>query len=671
MNQESIDHLSVNTIRFLSADMVQKALSGHPGTPMGAAVMAYVLWHKYLKHNPTDPGWCDRDRFILSAGHASAMLYSILHLTGYDLSLDEIKQFRQWGSKTPGHPEHGLTPGVEATTGPLGQGFANGIGMAMAERWLAARFNKPGHTIVDHHTYAICSDGDLMEGISAEAASLAGTLKLGKLIYLYDDNTITIEGSTANCFCDDVASRFRAYGWHVIGPINGMEINEVDAALTEAHLETEKPKLIICQTIIGYGAPTKANTSAAHGEPLGETELATAKKNLGWLYTEPFFVPAEVKKNMSAIEAGQARQTDWIKRFDDYALAYPFEAAKFKSFIEGKIPPGWNDGIESMFKPTDKPLATREASGKALNAIGKKIENLVGGSADLAPSTKTLLEFESLFAAENYAGRNLQFGVREHAMGSACNGLALHGGIIPYCATFLAFYDYMRPSVRLAALQGLQVIFIFTHDSLALGEDGPTHQPVEQVLGLRSVPDLVTLRPADAAETAVAWEIAIERRHGPTALVLTRQKLPPIDRTSQSDATLTRRGGYVLWQADSFPRVIIIATGSEVHAALQAAKRLKEKGISARVVSLPSWEIFEAQPEAYREEVLPPQIWRRVTIEAGRSLGWERYAGNRGIIIGLDRFGASAPGEVVMEKLGFTADHIVKAAEKLVKKSDG
>jgi transketolase len=671
MNQESIDQLSINAIRFLSADMVQKAVSGHPGAPMGMSVMAYVLWQKYLKHNPNDPAWCDRDRFVLSAGHASALLYSLLHLTGYDLPLDEIKHFRQWGSKTPGHPEHGLTPGVEATTGPLGQGFGNGVGMAIAERWLAARFNKPDFEIVNHFTYAICSDGDLMEGVSAEAASLAGTLKLGKMVYLYDDNNITIEGKTASYFNEDVAARFRAYGWHVIGPINGMEISEVEAALIEAHSETEKPKLIVCRTIIGYGAPTKANTGAAHGEALGETELAAAKKNLGWPYSEAFFIPEEVKNNMSAVAAGKSRQADWQNHFENYAAVYPAEASKFNSFIEGKLPEGWNEGIESMFKPGDRPLATREASGKVMNVIGKKIEILLGGSGDLAPSTKTVLDFDTFFGAENRAGRNLQFGVREHAMGAICNGLALHGGTVPYGATFLAFYDYMRPSVRLAAIQDLQVIFIYTHDSIGLGEDGPTHQPVEQILGLRSVPNLVTLRPADAAETAVSWEMAIERRHGPTAMVLTRQKLPMIDRAGQSDSASTRKGGYILWQADADPKVIIIGTGSEVHPALQAAKQLKDKGISTRVVSLPSWEVFEAQPEEYREEVLPLKIWRRVTIEAGRSLGWERYAGNRGIIIGLDHFGASAPGEVVMEKLGFTADHVVRAAEKLLRKSDG
>jgi transketolase len=670
MNNDALDQLSVNTIRFLSADMVQKAVSGHPGAPMGAAVMAYVLWHRYLKHNPADPAWCDRDRFVLSAGHASALLYSLLHLTGYDLPLDEIKQFRQWGSKTPGHPEYGLTPGVEATTGPLGQGFGNGVGMAIAEKWLAARFNKPGHDIINHFTYTICSDGDMMEGIASEAASLAGTLKLGKLIYLYDDNQVTIEGDTANYFNEDVAARFRAYGWHVIGPIAGMDIGEVEAAMAEAHRETDKPKLIVCRTVIGYGAPTKAGTGAAHGEALGEAELAAAKESLGWSYKEQFFIPLAVKENMSAIAAGKSRQAEWQARFEAYGAAYPADAARFKSFLDGKLPDGWNDGLETMFKPTDKPLATREASGKVMNLVGKKIENLIGGSGDLAPSTKTLLEFDTYFGADNPSGRNLQFGVREHGMGAVCNGLALHGGVIPYAATFLVFYDYMRPSVRLAAIQELRVIYVYTHDSIGLGEDGPTHQPVEHLLGLRSVPHLVTFRPADAAETAMAWEMAVERKNGPTALVLTRQKLPIIDRTGMGAVTQSKYGGYILWQADADPKVIIIATGSEVHIALAAGKQLKDKSISARVVSLPSWEVFDAQPVEYRNGVLPPEVWRRVTVEAGGALGWERYAGPRGTIIGLHRFGASAPGNVIMEKLGFTATHIAEAAEKLAGQND-
>ena len=594
----------------------------------------------------------------------------MLHLTGYNLPLDEIQQF-QWGSITPGHPEHGLTPGVEATTCPLGQGFGNGVGMAIAEKWLAARFNKPGHDIVDHFVYAICSDGDMMEGVASEAASLAGALRLGKLIYLYDDNKVTIEGDTANYFNEDVAARFRAYGWHVIGPIAGMDIEEVEAALAEAHREIDKPKLIVCRTVIGYGAPTKAGTGAAHGEALGDAELAAAKERLGWPYKEPFFIPAEVRENMSAVAAGKSRQTEWQERLKGYAAAYPAEAAKFDAFLSGELPDGWNDGIEAMFKPEDKPLATREASGKVLNFIGKKIENLIGGSGDLSPSTKTVLEFDTMFSAETPAGRNLQFGVREHGMGAVCNGLALHGGVIPYCATFLVFYDYMRPSVRLAAIQGLNVVYVYTHDSIGLGEDGPTHQPVEHLLGLRSVPHMVTFRPADATETAMSWEMAVARQDGPTALVLTRQKLPILNRSEQGAAALVRRGGYILWQADAYPKAIIIATGSEVHIALAAGKQLKEKGISARIVSLPSWEVFDAQPEEYRREVLPEKIWRRVTVEAGRSLGWERYAGPRGKIIGLDRFGASAPGTVVMEQLGFTAAHIVEVAEKLAGEKDG
>lgn len=670
MNSD-LDKLSVNIIRFLSADMVQKAASGHPGAPMGAAAMAYTLWQKHLKHNPADPSWFNRDRFVLSAGHASALLYSLLHLTGYDLSIDELKNFRQWGSKTPGHPEHGLTPGVEATTGPLGQGFGNGVGMAIAEKWLATRFNKPGYSIIDHYTYAICSDGDLMEGVASESASLAGSLGLDKLIYLYDDNKITIEGDTANYFNEDVGARFRAYGWHVIGPIDGMDTEAVDAALTEARRKTQKPKLIICRTIIGYGAPTRAGTGAAHGEPLGEAELTAAKQCLGCSSVETFHIPSEVRASMSALDTGKAHQADWQLLMERYAAEFPVEASQFQEFLSGNLPQGWNDGLENMFKPSDKPLATREASGKILNLIGKRIENLLGGSADLAPSTKTVLEFDGLFGASNPAARNLQFGVREHGMGAILNGIALHGGIIPYGATFLVFYDYMRPAVRLAAIQNLRVVYVYTHDSIGLGEDGPTHQPVEHLTGLRSVPDLVTIRPADAAETAAAWDMALTRHNGPTALVLTRQKLPILDRSVMGAASLTKRGGYILWQHDDNPGIILIATGSEVHLALDAAKVLLDEGISCRVVSLPSWEVFEAQSQAYRDEVLPPKIWRRISVETGRSLGWERYAGCRGVIIGLDRFGASAPGNVVFEKLGFTAQRIIAAARELNGETDG
>ncbi|MGI2335229.1 MAG: transketolase [Dehalogenimonas sp.] len=663
---DKIDNLALNTIRFLSADMVQKANSGHPGAPMGAAVLAYSLWKYFLKHNPGDPTWFDRDRFILSAGHASALLYSMLHLTGYDLTLEEIKRFRQWDSKTPGHPERGLTPGVEMTTGPLGQGFSSGLGMAMAERWLADRFNRPGHEIINHFTYALVSDGDMMEGVTSETASLAGTLRLGKLIYLYDDNSISIEGNTANFFNEDVAARFRAYGWHVIGPVDGMDTETVKNALDEARLNTEKPKLILCRTVIGYGAPKKAGTASAHGEPLGVEELAAAKKTLGWPYSESFHVPEEVKRHMSACEAGQSRQNEWQKRLDAYTLAFPTEAAQLRSFITGQLPVGLADGLDSLFKPDDKPLATREASGKIINLIGRRVENLLGGSGDLSPSTKTSMDFETTFSMNNPSGRNLQFGVREHAMGAIANGLALHGGIIPYGATFLVFYDYMRPPVRLAALMGLQVIYIFTHDSIGLGEDGPTHQPVEQILGLRSVPNLVTFRPADATETAVAWQMALERRNGPTALVLTRQKLPIFDRKSLAPLSAVRRGGYTLWQSGDSPEIIIIATGSEVTPALEAGRELANKGIVARVVSLPSWELFEAQPESYRDEVLPPNIRNRITVEAGRTIGWERYAGEKGLSIGLNHYGASAPAEILFEKFGFSITDIVATAVKLM-----
>lgn len=668
MDSNQNEALAINTIRFLSADMVQKAKSGHPGAPMGAAAAAYALWQHFLKHNPADPGWFDRDRFILSAGHASALLYSLLHLTGYDLPLEEIKQFRQWDSRTPGHPEHGLTPGVEMTTGPLGQGFSSGVGMALAEKWLATRFNRPGHRLIDHYTYALVSDGDLMEGVASEAASLAGTLRLDKLIYLYDDNNISIEGDTANFFNEDVAARFRAYGWQVFGPIDGLDALKVHKTIDEARRSDEiKPKLIICRTVIGYGSPAKAGTGSAHGEPLGEEELAAARKQLNWPYEEAFFVPDEVKQQMNAVERGQAQQSEWQRKLDAYTAAYPEEAVQLKSCISGELPAGWADGLDEIFSPEDKPMATREASGKVLNVIGQKIPNLLGGSGDLAPSTKTIMNFDSIFSAANPAGRNLQFGVREHAMGAITNGMALHGGVIPYGATFLIFYDYMRPAVRLAALMGLRVIYVFTHDSIGLGEDGPTHQPVEQLAGLRSVPNLMTFRPADAAETAVAWKSALQRQEGPTALALTRQKLPGLDRAGASPTAAVGRGGYILWQAEGEPDLVIIATGSEVHPALEAGQELRRRGIAARVVSLPSWELFESQPAEYRREILPPHIRRRVTVEAGRTLGWERYAGDRGIMIGLDHFGASAPADVLFEKFGFTAQRIVEAALELMR----
>jgi len=667
MPDAKIDQICINTIRLLAVDAVQKANSGHPGTPLGAAPMAYVLWERFLKHNPSDPRWPDRDRFVLSAGHASAMLYALLYLTGYPLTLDDLKDFRQWDSKTPGHPEYGITPGAEATTGPLGQGFANGVGMAMAERWLAAHYNRPGYQLFDHYTYAIVSDGDLQEGVSSEAASLAGTLRLGKLIYLYDDNDISIEGNTDITFTEDVGQRFRAYGWQVIGPIDGLDISAVEKGLRGAREDTLQPSLIICRTIIGYGSPNKANTGAAHGEPLGEEEARLTKKALGWTYEEPFTVPDEALEHLGrARERGRIQQAEWEARLHDYRAAFPEEARRLQQDLSGELPPGWNEGLSELFQQVSKPLSTREASGRVMNAIAPRIQSLTGGSADLAPSTKTILKDQGDFSYDKYGGRNIHFGVREHAMGAIANGMALHGGLIPYTATFLIFYDYMRPPVRLAALMGIRVIFIFTHDSVGLGEDGPTHQPVEQLPGLRAVPNLVTVRPADATETALAWKVALERRHGPTAVVLSRQNLPVLDREGLAPATGVERGGYVLWESKAAPRVILIGTGSEVHIALEAGRSLEQQGVGARVVSLPSWELFESQPIEYRREVLPPAMKKRVSIEAAVPLGWERYVGPEGAIIGLSRFGGSAPHQVVYQQLGFTPERVVQEARRLL-----
>ncbi len=664
----TLDQLCINTIRFLSVDAVQKANSGHPGAPMGMAPMAFVLWDRYLKHNPADPKWPNRDRFILSAGHASAMLYSLLHLTGYKVSLDDIKNFRQWGSITPGHPEYGLTPGVETTSGPLGQGFANGVGMAIAGKSLAEHYNLAGFKVIDHYIYAIVSDGDLEEGVTAEAASLAGTLKLGKLIYLYDDNDISIEGNTDIAFTENVKQRFEAYGWHVTKPINGLILNEISAAIKEAQLETNRPSLIICKTIIGYGSPHKANTGGVHGEPLGEEEVRLSKENLKWPYSEPFTIPEEVREHFrKAIQRGQQQQAEWEASMADYRKKYPREAYEFERDISGELPVGWDSDLAGLFTSPEKPIATREASGQVLNAIAPKVHALMGGSADLAPSNKSIMKDRGDFGANDYTGHNMHFGIREHAMGAICNGMALHGGVIPYAATFLAFYDYMRPPVRLAAMMGIRVIYLFTHDSIGVGEDGPTHQPIEHILGLRSVPNLVTLRPADATETVEAWKIALQRVKGPTALVLSRQGVPVLDRSNLAAADGVQRGGYVLWESSPSPEVIIIATGSEVHIALQAAQRLEGNGIKTRVISMPSWELFEAQSDEYRNKVLPPHIRARVSIEAGTPLGWERYAGIDGIIIGVPRFGASAPMKVIYEKLGLTAQQVIDAAMKLLK----
>ncbi len=664
----TLDQLCVNSIRFLSVDAVQKANSGHPGAPMGMAPIAYVLWDRFLKHNPADPKWPNRDRFVLSAGHASAMLYALLHLTGYDVSLDDLRDFRQWESKTPGHPEYGVTPGVETTSGPLGQGFANGVGMAIAEKTLAEHYNQAGYKIIDHYIYSIVSDGDLQEGVTAEAASLAGTLKLGKLIYLYDDNDISIEGHTDITFTENVKQRFEAYGWHVTKPINGLELNQVAAAIKEAQSETSRPSLIICKTIIGYGSPNKSNTAGVHGEPLGEDEVQLAREALKWPNTEPFQIPEEVREHFGQVlQRGKELQEKWEAVMAEYREKYPDKARLLKQELAGKLPFGWDDDLTSLFASQEKPIATRAASGQVLNAIAPKIHALLGGSADLAPSNKSVMKDRGDFGSGDYSGHNLHFGIREHAMGAVCNGMALHGGVIPYAATFLAFYDYMRPPVRLAAMMGLRVIYIFSHDSIGVGEDGPTHQPIEQIAGLRSVPNLVTIRPADATETTEAWRVAMERSNGPTALVLSRQGLPVFDRSVMGSADGVKRGGYVLWEASALPEVIIIGTGSEVHIALQAGRKLQEMGVSSRVVSLPSWELFEAQSADYRHEVLPSGIRARVSIEAGTPFGWERYVGLDGVAIGVPRFGASAPMKVIYEKLGLTAQQVIDAAMRLAK----
>ena len=664
MPHAHLDQLSINTLRFLAVDAVQQAGNGHPGAPMGASSMAYVLWSRFLKHNPSDPSWPDRDRFVLSAGHASILLYGLLHLTGYDLSLDEIKNLRQWGSKTPGHPEYGRTPGVEVTTGPLGQGFAHGVGMAIAEQRMANNYNRSEHIIINHYTYAIVSDGDLQEGIASEAASLAGTLGLGKLIYLYDDNDISIEGNTDIAFTEDVAARFRAYGWHVVDSIDGMDTESVDAAIRQAQAETARPSIVICKTVIGYGSPNKAGTAGVHGAALGAEEVQLTKGALAWSYPEPFAEPQEALDNYrQAIPRGRAAQRTWETSFEAYRTAYPDEASKLEQTWKGTLDKGWANEAEGLFNPSNKPISTREASGKVLNAIVGHVHGLMGGSADLAPSNNTRLKDGGDFSATDRSGQNIHFGVREHAMGSIANGMALHGGIIPYTATFLIFSDYMRPSIRLAALMGIRVVFIFTHDSVGLGEDGPTHQPIEQIAGLRAVPNLVVLRPADATETVEAWKAAIERTDGPTTIAFSRQNLPVIDRSVMAPASGVRQGGYTLWDSSSSPEVIIIATGSEVHIAMDAAQQLSQHGTAVRVVSLPSWELFEAQPQSYRDSVLPPTIAARVSIEAGSPMGWERYVGLQGRIIGLDHFGASASGPTLYEKFGLTAEHVIEEAK--------
>ncbi len=653
-----IDESCINTLRLLSADMVEQAKSGHPGLPMGAAAMAYVLWTRFLRHNPANPKWFDRDRFVLSAGHGSALQYSLLHLAGYDLSLDDLRQFRQWGSKTPGHPEFGVTPGVEATTGPLGQGLAMVVGMALAQRFLARRFNRPSLPVCDHYTYALVSDGDLMEGVASEAASLAGHLGLGKLVCLYDDNKISIDGPTALSFTEDVGTRFTAYGWHVQRVEDGNDVAALTDAIDKARNEAERPSLVIVQTHIGFGSP-KQDSEKAHGEPLGPEALATAKKNLGCPVDGFFCVPDEVGATFrQALDKGAVSENDWIALLADYEKAYPQDAEVFKQWcLAGKLPADW-DAEVPVFRPEDGSMATRNASGKVLNAIARRVHNLIGGSADLTPSNKTYIDGAPDQSSEHPEGNNVRFGVREHAMGAVVNGMALHGGMIPYGGTFLIFSDYMRPAVRLSALMNTHSIFVFTHDSISVGEDGPTHQPVEQLAGLRAIPNLTVLRPADANETAAAWKIAVEGK-GPVVLALTRQSLPILPAGQGGLREGVCRGAYVLSDAEGLPDLLLIATGSEVHLALGAQKRLLEAGVKARVVSMPSWELFLAQSQEYRDMVLPGAVRARVAVEAGCSLGWRRWVGDSGDVIAVDEFGRSAPGKMVMESFGFTVDNVV------------
>ena len=666
---DSLDELCVNTIRILSAECVEKAKSGHPGMPMGASGMAYVLWTRFLRHNPSNPEWFNRDRFVLSAGHGSMLLYSLLHLTGYDLSLDDLKNFRQWQSKTPGHPEYGLTPGVETTTGPLGQGLANGVGMAMAECYLAARFNRPAFEILNHFTYGIVSDGDLMEGVSHEAASLAGHLKLGKLIYLYDDNHISIEGSTDLAFTEDRLSRFKAYDWHTEYVEDGNDLDAIESAIIRAQEETERPSLIAVRTHIGFGSPNKQDTAAAHGSPLGEEELVLTKRNLGWPEEPAFYIPEKARDNFrQAVSNGRAMEQEWRSLFENYKQTYPEMAAVWDKLVEGELLEGWERSIPS-FPADERGMATRTASGKVLNDMAPFLLNLIGGSADLAPSNMTLLKESDDFQAGNYVGRNIRFGVREHVMGSILNGLSLHGGLVPYGGTFLIFSDYMRPPIRLAALMGLQVIYVFTHDSIGLGEDGPTHQPIEQLAALRAIPNLTVIRPCDANETAEAWRMALKRKDGPVALALTRQNVPTLDREIYAPAESLSHGAYVLKEAgDSGPEAILIASGSEVTIALEAAEKLEEDGVKTRVVSMPSWELFEQQPADYRERVFPDGVKARVAIEAGISQGWHRYVGQAGEVVGIDHFGASAPFNVLYEQFGLTSDCLVERATRILNK---
>lgn len=662
----SRDSLAINTIRFLAADAIQEANSGHPGLPMGTAALTYALWVKHLSHNPTNPHWPNRDRFVLSGGHGSMLLYALLHLTGYELSLEEIKNFRQWGSLTPGHPEYGLTPGVETTTGPLGQGFANGVGFAIAEAHLAAIYNRPDFPVIDHYTFGLVTDGDLMEGVTSEAASFAGHLRLGKLIYLYDDNRISIDGSTELTFTEDRAARFKAYHWQVLHVEDGNDIAAVDRAIEKAKSD-ERPSLIICRTHIGYGLPTKQDTAAAHGSPPGVEELNAAKEGMGWPIDPRFYIPEEAKEIFGhAVQAGQEKEGRWQAMMVDYEKQHPELAAELKRRLAGELPDRWQ---VPQFPPHEKGMATRAASGKVLNALAEQIPELLGGSADLAPSNKTWLDGELDFQPGQYQGRNFHFGVREHGMGSIVNGMAIHGGLIPYGGTFLVFSDYMRPAVRVSALSHIPSIWVYTHDSIGVGEDGPTHQPIEHLAALRAIPQLTVLRPADANETAQAWAYAIAHRDGPTALALSRQSLPVIDRDRFQGAEGLLKGAYVLGDLGSDPpELILMATGSEVDLIIKAGDALAAQGVNLRLVSFPSWELFRQQDPVYQESVLPREITRRLVVEAGVSQGWMEWVGSEGKTITVDKYGASAPAGTIYEKYGLTVENIIDKAEELMRR---
>jgi len=663
---KDLEQKAINTLRFLSADAVQNANSGHPGLPMGAAPMAYALWTRHLRHNPKDPTWPNRDRFVLSGGHGSMLLYSLLHLTGYGLPLAEIKRFRQWESKTPGHPEYWVTPGVETSTGPLGQGFANAVGMAIAQAYLGSRFNRPGHKIFDYFVYAIVTDGDLMEGIASEAASLAGHLKLGKLVFLYDDNNISIDGSTNLTFTEDVGARFVAYGWHVQHVADGNDVESIDSAIQAAKADP-RPSLIRVRTVIGFGLPTRAGTEKAHGEPPGLEELNGAKKNLGWPLEPQFLIPADALELFrQAVDQGARHTADWQARLVAYRQAHPLLAKELQRVLAGELPEGWDADLPK-FPADPKGMATRVSSGKVINALAEKLPDLIGGSADLHPSTKTFIDSAPDFQAGTPQGRSIHFGVREHAMGGIVNGMNLTPGIIAFGATFLIFSDYMRASLRLSALSPYPSIWVYTHDSVGLGEDGPTHQPVEHLASLRAMPNMVVIRPADANETREAWVAAIRRRKAPTALALTRQNLPTLDRKEFAPAKGLHKGAYVLADLGKrIPELILMATGSEVQLIIAAGKRLSASGRTVRLVSFPSWELFEAQPKRYREQVLPPRIKLRLAVEAGVAQGWERWVGDHGVIISLERYGASAPGEIALEKLGFSVQNVLRHARSLL-----